>query len=424
MAKTIRILDEALEAGLSLGLPGLSLAISSPSAGNVEVTAGDGIDDSSVFCIGSITKTFVAVVILQLAEEGCLDLDKSTKDYIDSDSDLRMLLNRVPNATTATVRHMLSHQSGIPTWEFVPQWIHDARGDNLDPQKLWSSIAALLYVVRDDDNGGSDVPVPPPPGEHYSYSNTNYTVLGHIVEAVTDNTIAHEIRQRILVPLGLSSAYLYGFEAAPTNSQFPPRLYHYVTPAFQRDAGVSDYFDDTVNSNNRTSPHSIMETTRATNLSCEWAAGGLCMTMKDLRTMGLALSSVLQGGDDSSSLLLRNNIMFQYQPPRSDRIDFDGLGLSNSKSLSATGEEYCLGICHSVGKTDIWHHGGLTLSFSSRLLMLPCCSDDDGRRTVVTCATNIGLMHSGFDEGSSPWDEFVDGILIPAVKRFVVDYDG
>ena len=88
---------------------------------------------------------------------------------------------------------------------------------------------------------------------------------------------------------------------------------------------------------------------------------------------------------------------------------YNGLGEAKT-SLRATGEEYCLGLCRTVDR-DIWHHGGLTLSFSSRLLLLP-------GDTVVACATNAGVMHSGYADGESPWDKFVEDILLPAVERY------
>ena len=72
------------------------------------------------FGVGSITKMFVARVILQLVEEGKLDLNKTPLDYLDLD-----IVRKVPNTDKATLRHLLNHQSGIPTWEFQKDWIVD-----------------------------------------------------------------------------------------------------------------------------------------------------------------------------------------------------------------------------------------------------------------------------------------------------------
>jgi CubicO group peptidase (beta-lactamase class C family) len=431
---------------------------------------------------------------------------------------------------------LLSHQSGIPTWEFVPAWIRNARGVHLDPTKHWDSIESLTYVaVVDNDNDDDDddakgdattttSAVNPPPGERYGYSNTNYTILGHVVEAVTGQSIAHELRQRLLAPLSLRSAFLHYNDTDESDEQredresdhdiamttvnarchFPDRLYHYVTETFVRDAGVPiNYFDDVILDHNEcmlvTSTSSttgsttttqqqrqpqhheppnnhhhnniptqspvvvqqqpvqqvqrppMMDTTRATNLSCEWAAGALCMTMTDLCTLGVALAKMLalyregRGGEETTikgshagttattttlpprrhrpprRMLLGPTAaeqMFTYRPPRCDVMELDGHGFSGSSdngasanSLRATGKEYCLGICHDV-TNDVWQHGGLTLSFSTRLMIL-----SDG--TVIACATNVGQMHSGFGDGQSPWDQFVANTLLPAVRTFL-----
>jgi D-alanyl-D-alanine carboxypeptidase len=247
-----KILEEALQTGLVVhGLPGLSLAIhyfTSSSATTADTTtttaaaatlslqqlqlvAGPGITPSTVFGIGSITKTFVAIVILQLVQEGRLDLDRTALDYLlqspvvaadaehsdapSSSTDVAALLGNIPNGRSATLRHLLSHQSGIPTWEFVPAWIRNARGVHLDPTKRWDSIESLTYVAvvdAEEDAAKGDATTTTsssvaPPGERYSYSNTNYTILGHVVEVVTGQSIAHELRHRILAPFSLRSAF-------------------------------------------------------------------------------------------------------------------------------------------------------------------------------------------------------------------------
>lgn len=388
------VLQEALHVGCSQhGLPGISLVVSSKHSDKEErLVEGNGITPQSVFGIGSITKTCVAVVALQLVREGKLDLDKGNASIYVEDIEQKRLLERIPNAGTATLRQLLSHQSGVPSWEFHPQWIRDARGADMDPAVSWSSTKTLEYLAAED----YDSATLSAPGECYSYSNTNYTILGLIVEAVTRHTIQFELRKRIWEPLGLQSAFLYSESSG--NSVFPPHLYHFVTPEFSRDAGIpTAYFDPKPGHR-----HSLMETTRATNLSCEWAAGGVCMTMADLSNLGRALQ---KGG------VLHDEAMFTYKAPRTDKIGFDGLGEAGDASLQETGEEYCLGLCHSVGP-DIWHHGGLTLSFSSRLLLLA-----DG--TVIACATNVGLMHSGFVDGKSPWDVYIENVLVPAVRRYL-----
>ncbi|HZX09757.1 MAG TPA: serine hydrolase domain-containing protein, partial [Acidobacteriota bacterium] len=123
-------LQDALDCGIALGIPGISVAIGegdrlvwTGTAGYSDLSRKIPVKPHDRFGIGSITKTFVARVILQLVEEGLLELDKTPVDYLDLD-----IVRRVPNTDKATLRQLLNHQSGIPTWEFQPDWIPDGRG--------------------------------------------------------------------------------------------------------------------------------------------------------------------------------------------------------------------------------------------------------------------------------------------------------
>jgi D-alanyl-D-alanine carboxypeptidase len=93
-----------------------------------------------LFGVGSITKTFVAVVILQLAEEGRLDLNATAESLLGS------AVAGVPNVATATLGQLLNHTSGVPSWEDDPAWIRDGRGDRLDVGRIWDKTATLAYI--------------------------------------------------------------------------------------------------------------------------------------------------------------------------------------------------------------------------------------------------------------------------------------
>ena len=94
-----------------------------------------------LFGVGSITKTFVAVVILQLAEEGRLDLSATAESVLASGVD------GVPNAATATIAQLLNHTGGVPSWEDDPAWIRDGRVDRLDVDRMWDKTATLAYML-------------------------------------------------------------------------------------------------------------------------------------------------------------------------------------------------------------------------------------------------------------------------------------
>ncbi len=130
--------------------------------------------------IGSDTKTFVAVVVLQLAEEGRLDLDGGVDDYFPD----------LAGARRITVRQLLQHTSGLNDYKEQPTVIKNAARE-------WTP-AELIAVAEAAGRVGR-------PGGPFHYSNTNYIVLGEIIQQVTGNSWADEVDTRIVEPLGLTS---------------------------------------------------------------------------------------------------------------------------------------------------------------------------------------------------------------------------
>lgn len=403
-----QVMGKALASGVSLGLPGIAVAIVDEKT-DATWSGVDGWSDiqkqtpmarSDRFCVGSITKTFVAVVILQLVDEGKLELDKTASDYLfarDSSPHQQhrrlLLLRLMPNINSATLRHLLSHQSGIPTWEFQPEWIKAGRGCNIQRDKIWGKDETLLYL------SGAERTFKP--GERFSYSNTNFTILGLVIESVTGNDVTIEIKNRILDPLQLQNTYLDSFQVPPPNGSLTCH-YHFATPDFVRAAGLSD------SAFGRVSLRPDLIETTATNLSTEWVAGGMVMSIGELVLYGKALLC------DRNALLSESmrHEMFTYRPPECDIMGSSALG-TQRQSLLESGEQYCQGVCRettTVFGEESFGHGGLTLGFCSKLL----CVDDD---LVIACATNVGIMHSGFESGTSPWEIFVSSVLLPAVKK-------
>ena len=186
-----------------MGIPGISVAIGLDqelawmgAAGYSDLLRNVPVSTSDRFGIGSITKTFVARVILQLVEEGKLDLDGRPVDYLNPE-----IVQDIPNTDKATLRQLLNHQSGIPDWEFQAAWIRKARGDQIRIGRVWDKTETLEYVRREK------TPADHAPRQRYAYSNTNYTLLGLIIEAITGNAITIEIRQRVLQPLHLDDTF-------------------------------------------------------------------------------------------------------------------------------------------------------------------------------------------------------------------------
>ncbi|MFD3706789.1 serine hydrolase domain-containing protein [Nocardia sp. NPDC058658] len=146
----------------------------------------------SRFRIGSITKTFVATVVLQLVDEGKVDLDGSIA---------AQLPDPIPGGERITVRQLMNHTSGLYDYMKEPgmstnRWRGDDRFRSHTPRDL------LATTVRHDPYFA--------PGARFRYSNTNYIALGLLIEHVTGHRYGDEIRDRILAPLRLTATSVPG----------------------------------------------------------------------------------------------------------------------------------------------------------------------------------------------------------------------
>jgi D-alanyl-D-alanine carboxypeptidase len=154
--------------------------ISEASAGTPTVDPASGPVDADVpWNIGSATKAFVAVVVLQLADEGRLDLDSGVGRYVPY----------LPDADRITPRQLLNHTSGLGEYLDQPAVVSE-------PARHWTP--AELVVVADAAGRVGE------PGGPHRYSNSNYVVLGDIIEQVTGRPWADEVRARITEPLGMT----------------------------------------------------------------------------------------------------------------------------------------------------------------------------------------------------------------------------
>jgi D-alanyl-D-alanine carboxypeptidase len=206
--------------------------VSEASVGTPTLDPASGAVDPDVpWNIGSATKAFVAVVVLQLAEEGRLDLDSGVDRYVPY----------LQGADRITPRQLLNHTSGLAEYLDQPAVVGE-------PTRQWTP-AELVAVA---DAGGR---VGQPGGAH-RYSNTNYVVLGDIIEQVAGRSWADEVDARIAVPLGMTHT---GRISGPT------------VPGF-----------DVVNG-------SFVDVTHDFNPSVGGAAGGLQSTGRDLLAFATAL---------------------------------------------------------------------------------------------------------------------------------------
>ncbi|MFJ8542389.1 serine hydrolase domain-containing protein [Streptomyces sp. NPDC093586] len=145
------------------------------------------------FRMGSITKTFVATVTLQLVAEGRLELDDTVETW---------LPGAVPDGHRITVRHLLDHTSGVP--DYRPTLPMPPTPEFLDNRlRTWSAAELVQRAV-------AGPPAFEPPGSDYAYSNTGYLLLGQIIEKATGRSYREEIERRVVRPLRLRGTSLPG----------------------------------------------------------------------------------------------------------------------------------------------------------------------------------------------------------------------
>ncbi|MEO8335345.1 MAG: serine hydrolase domain-containing protein [bacterium] len=152
-----------------------------------DVKTGALVDTSTVFRIASMTKSFTAVAILQLRDEGALSLDDPAERYV---PELKGLRYPTGDSPKLTIRHLLSHSAGFP--EDNP-W-----GD----QQLADTDDELSRMIK----GG--IPFSTSPGTAYEYSNYGFAILGRIVANVSKLPYARYVSERILLPLDMRSTTL------------------------------------------------------------------------------------------------------------------------------------------------------------------------------------------------------------------------
>jgi D-alanyl-D-alanine carboxypeptidase len=147
------------------------------------------------FRIGSNTKTFVNAVILQLVDEGKLGLD-DTVSHFDLGLD-------VPNGDTITVRQLCDMRSGLVEAYDDPK----LQQASVKPGEKYPPRQTIAWALRQKPYFA--------PGAGYHYSNTNYLLLGLIIEKVTHDTVGDQIRTRLLEPYGLTNTSYPATEAMP-----------------------------------------------------------------------------------------------------------------------------------------------------------------------------------------------------------------
>ena len=158
--------------------------------------------------IGSNTKTFTAVVVLQLVAEGKVKLDEPVETYLPG-----LLRGQGIDGRNITVRQLLQHTSGLPNYtDFLADGLLNHLHDYAEPRDLLDRALSQQAVFA--------------PGAKWSYSNTNYLVAGLIIERVTQRPVIEQITQRVIKRIGLRQTYFPNVGDQTVRSPHPKGYHH------------------------------------------------------------------------------------------------------------------------------------------------------------------------------------------------------
>ncbi|WP_406167759.1 beta-lactamase family protein [Streptomyces canus] len=197
---------KAVRAAVKDGVPGVTLTAkdggstwsTTAGVGNLKTHAPRSADDR--YRVGSITKTFVSTVLLQLEAEGRLSLDDTVEKWLPG-----VVHGNGHDGSRITVRQLLNHTSGIFNYTadatfgrtyFLKDGFFEHRYDTNTPEQL-----VAVAMAHQPDFA---------PGTSWNYSNTNYVVAGMVIQEVTGRSYGEEIRHRIIDPLHLTATSVPG----------------------------------------------------------------------------------------------------------------------------------------------------------------------------------------------------------------------
>jgi D-alanyl-D-alanine carboxypeptidase len=285
-------LGEGVEATMArFGVPGAIIGVWVPGKGEwlsvrgeADVKTGAKPKLSDHVRIGSVTKTFTATVILQLVDEGKLTLEDKLNKFV--------LGVTVPNQDKITVRNLLNMTSGLYDFTASDQFWADFYAN---PTKPW--VPKQLVAIT------AARPPKAEPGQEYDYCNTNYILLGLIIEKVTGGSVKEEITTRTIDKLGLKNT------SFPIGTSMPDPFMHGYTTTLTN-PGATDI-------------KSLTDISIQTPTGW-WTAGAVISDLQDLKTWVKALAD----GTLVSPAMHEQQVKFSA--PDTENY---GLGINNAKFL-------------------------------------------------------------------------------------------
>jgi len=163
--------------------------------GVAAAASGRPVGEDTVFRVGSLTKVITAVAVMQLCEQGLVDLDAAANDYLRA---FRLVPTKA-EFRPATVRHLLTHTAGVGYWRRRSDlFLHPGVGSGV----VARSVVPLAELYR------AGLPVDVQPGTRWAYSNHGFAALGQVVEDVSGEPLDRYLRARVFRPLGMDDTDL------------------------------------------------------------------------------------------------------------------------------------------------------------------------------------------------------------------------
>jgi D-alanyl-D-alanine carboxypeptidase len=251
-------------------------------------------DKDNQFKIASITKTMTAAIILQLQEEGLLDINEKISKYLGDIEFLKIndlhIYNGQRYGREITLKQLLQHKSGIADI-FTDASFRFYLNEYFDKKQEWNAENLIMRYYRYNLNKKAHFV----PGEGYFYSDVNYFLLGIMIENITGKSLAMNFRKRIFEPLGMDNSYFEYYESPKGNGK--------LANSFMGKRNIS----------------------RILNTSYDWAGGGVISTTTDLARFleGLFCGKLFK--NDSTIHAMTGMVPHTL---KSGRIGYYGLGLS------------------------------------------------------------------------------------------------
>lgn len=201
------IYQEILDRNRRLGIIGASLLIKDEagvwlgSSGKADIASQVDVNSCNRFMIASITKVFTAAAVYRYIDKGLLAMNDNVADFLSAED-----VEKIENVATARIEHLLSHTSGIADYYTLQYQLDQIN----NVYNNWSQQRILKFAYGK--------PATHPVGQTYFYSNTNYLLLGMLLERVSGKSLEQVYQEELFDPLGLTSAYFGKGEPIPSDA--------------------------------------------------------------------------------------------------------------------------------------------------------------------------------------------------------------